>query len=88
MTYEELQESIRVLIQSLTNAMRQHSKQLKGFWYLDENEYSLLYSLLDTEISKLENTPIRDRLVIIKEKIDYIISNGLCKKYTRWIYKK
>jgi hypothetical protein len=56
-------------------------KVLNDFWILDVDEYAIIRNLLRSAIQEMEDQELRDFYVIIKEKIDYIISNGLYKKY-------
>lgn len=60
---------------------RELIKILNDFWLLNVDEYAVIRNLLKSAIEGMEDKELRDFYVIIKEKIDYIISNGLYKKY-------
>jgi hypothetical protein len=54
---------------------------------MDSSEYSIIKDLIIREIEALERNNdqddinLRNFLIIMKEKVDYIITNGLCKQY-------
>jgi hypothetical protein len=62
-------------------------KKLQDFWLMDSSEYSIIKDLIIREIEALERNNdqddinLRNFLIIMKEKVDYIITNGLCKQY-------
>ena len=75
--------------------MEEFKQLLNEFWLLDTSEYSIIKSMINENIEQLENKlakgeyeedrqyysdqHLKDFYIIMREKIDYIISNGLCK---------
>lgn len=66
-------------------------KILNDFWLLDKSEYENLESMISQEIYEIdklilerpdddEEKDARNQLILLREKISYIISNGLYKK--------
>lgn len=66
-------------------------KMLNEFWLLDLDDYENLESMTNQEIYEIdqillerpddnEEKDARNKLILLREKITYIISNGLYKK--------
>lgn len=70
-------------------------KILNDFWLLDRDDYENLESMIgmeiygidklllehgDTVIDEIAEKESRNKLILLREKITYIISNGLYKK--------
>ena len=72
-------------------------KILNDFWLLDKTDYENLKSMISQKIYEIgmisgkrprdEDKDAHDKLILLREKITYIISNDLYKKINRERYE-
>ena len=73
-------------------------KILNDFWLLDKTDYENLKSMISQKIYEIdvisgkrprdeEDKDAHDKLILLREKITYIISNDLYKKINRKRYE-
>jgi hypothetical protein len=84
----ELDRNHRLVLQN--NFLEQLKEILNDFWLLDSSEYTIIKGMLAKRIEELDDdhsqtpladTSLRDFLVVMKEKVEYIITNSLCKRF-------
>lgn len=79
------------IIHVLVETKEELQKILNDFWLLDKDDYENIESMISQEIYEIdqilserpddgEEKEARNNLVLLREKISYIISKGLYKK--------
>jgi hypothetical protein len=59
-------------------------KILHDFWLLDSSEYTVIKGLIREEIERIRKDSDARTLQfmdVLLEKVEYIISNGMCKRF-------